>query len=61
MAVTYKDWHEVLPFTWLRYRALVHISTGATPLLPSVYNMEVVPPVEVEFPTIGVLLESQLD
>ena len=29
------------------YRALVHISTGATPLLPSIRNNQVVLPVEV--------------
>jgi len=43
------------------YRATVHISTGAIPLLPSVYNMEVVLPIEVEVPSIGVLPKSKLD
>jgi len=38
------------------HHASIHISTGATPLLPSVYNMEV-----VEVPSIGVLLKSKLD
>ena len=63
MAVIYKDWHEVLPFT-LPYMGImlsVHVSTGATPLLPSVYNMEVVLPVEVEVPSIGVLPKFKLD
>jgi len=34
----------------------VHTSTGEAPLLPSVYNMEV-----VEVSSIGVLLKSKLD
>ena len=34
---------------------------GQYPLLPSVYNMEVVLPIEVEVPSIGVLPKSKLD
>jgi hypothetical protein len=57
-AFTYKDRHKILP---LPHMGMVHISTGATPLFPSVYNMEVVLPVEVEVPSIGVLPKSKLD
>jgi hypothetical protein len=61
MAFIDKDWLEVLPFALLRYRTSVHISTGATPPPSPICNMEVVLPVEVEVPSIGVLLKSKLD
>jgi hypothetical protein len=61
MAVAYKDWPEMLSSTLHEYCTSVHISTVATPLLPSVYNMEFVLSVEVEVPSIRVLLESKLD
>ncbi|KEH29567.1 hypothetical protein MTR_4g045723 [Medicago truncatula] len=35
MAIAYKDWLELLPFALLGYHASVHISTGASPILPS--------------------------
>ncbi|PKI58124.1 hypothetical protein CRG98_021503 [Punica granatum] len=31
MTVTYKDWHEMLPFALLAYRTSIRTSTGATP------------------------------
>jgi len=31
MVVTYKDWHEMLPFALHGYRTSVRTSTGATP------------------------------
>jgi len=31
MVVTYKDWHEMLPFAIHAYRIAVRTSTGATP------------------------------
>ena len=37
MTVTYKDWHEMLPSY---FKAT--LQQGQSPLLPSVYNMEVV-------------------
>ena len=46
MVVTYKDWHEMLPFALHGYRTSVRTSTGATPF-SLVYGMEVVLPVEV--------------
>ena len=42
MVVTYKDWHEMLPFALHGYRT----STGETPF-SLVYGMEAVFPVEV--------------
>ena len=43
MVVTYKDWHEMLPFTLHGYRIFVRTSTGATPF-SLVYGMEAVLP-----------------
>ena len=38
MVVTYKDWHEMLPFALHDYRTSVHSSIGATPF-SLVYGM----------------------
>ena len=54
MVVTYKDWHELLPFALHGYRTSVRTSTGATPY-SLVYCMEAVLPVEVEIPSLRVL------
>lgn len=51
MVVTYKDWHEKLPFALHGYRTSVRTSTGATPF-SLVYGMEAVFPVEVEIPSL---------
>ncbi|GAU50056.1 hypothetical protein TSUD_186910 [Trifolium subterraneum] len=45
MVVTYKDWHEMLPFALHGYRTSVRTSTGATHF-SLVYGMEAVLPVE---------------
>ena len=49
MTVTYKDWHEMLPFSLHGYRTTARTSTGATPY-SLVYSMEVVFPIEVQIP-----------
>jgi len=59
MVVTYKDWHEMLPYALYGYRTLVRTSTGATPF-SLVYGTEVVLPVEVEIPSLRVLMEAEL-
>jgi hypothetical protein len=59
MVVTYKDWHEMLPFALHGYRTSVRTSTGATPF-SLVYGMEAVLPVEVEIPSMRVLMEAKL-
>ena len=46
MIVSYKDWHEMLPFALNGYRTLVRTSTGETPF-SLVYGMEDVLPFEV--------------
>ncbi|PKI65415.1 hypothetical protein CRG98_014154 [Punica granatum] len=50
MTVTYKDWHEMLPFALLAYRTSIRTSTEATPY-SLVYDMEAVLPIEVEIPS----------
>jgi len=59
MVVTYKDWHEMLPFALHGYRTSVRTSTGATPF-SLVYGMEAVLPFEVEIPSLRVLMKTKL-
>ncbi|XP_022751298.1 uncharacterized protein LOC111299998 [Durio zibethinus] len=60
MTETYKDWHEKLSFALHAYRTSVRTSTGATPF-SLVYGMEAVLPVEVEIPSLRVLMEVELE
>ncbi|KAL1127088.1 hypothetical protein V6Z11_A13G156000 [Gossypium hirsutum] len=60
MIETYKDWHEKLPFTLYAYRTSVWTSTGAISFF-LVYGMEAVLPIEVEIPSLRVLIESKLE
>jgi len=59
MIVSYKDWHEILPFALHGYRTSMHTSTEATPF-SLVYGMEVVLPFEVEVPSLRIFIESGL-
>ena len=59
MVVTYKDWHEILPFALHGYRTSIRTSTGATHF-SLVYGMEAVLPIEVEIPSMRVLMEAKL-
>ena len=56
---SYKDCHEMLPFALHGYRTSVRTSTRATPF-SLVYGMEVVLPVEVEIPSLRVIMETKL-
>ncbi|RDY00959.1 Pro-Pol polyprotein, partial [Mucuna pruriens] len=60
MVMTYKDWHDMLPYTLHGYRISVRTSTRATPY-SLVYGIEAVLPVEVEIPSLKVLVEEELD
>jgi hypothetical protein len=60
MVVTYKDWQEWLPYALHAYRTTIRTSTGATPY-SLVYGMEAVMPLEVEIPSLRVLMESELE
>ena len=59
MVVTYKDWHEMLPYALHGYRTIVRTSTGATPF-SLFYGMEAVLPLDVEIPSLRVLMEAKL-
>lgn len=48
IAITYRDWHEMLPFALHAYRTSVRTSTGATPY-SIVYGMEAVLPLEMKY------------
>ncbi|RDY06368.1 hypothetical protein CR513_09656, partial [Mucuna pruriens] len=60
MVVTYKDWHEILPYALYGYRTSVRTSTGATPY-SLVYGTKAVLPIEVEIPSLRVLAEVELN
>jgi len=60
MTVSYKYWHEMLPFALHGYRTSVRTSTGATPY-SLVYRMEAVLPFEVEVPSQKIIVESGLE
>ena len=59
MTVTYKDLHEMLPFSLHGYRTTTHTSTGATPY-SLVYGMEVVLPIEVQIPSLRIMKDAGL-
>src|SRR4051812_48325817 len=60
MKVTYKDWHEMLPFALHGYRTSARTSTGATPF-SLVYGMEAVLPIEIQIPSLRIMKEANLD
>ena len=60
MVKTYKDWHKMLPFSLHVYHTSVRTSIGATPF-SLVYGMKAVLPVEIEIPSLRVLMETKLE
>ncbi|KAA0043212.1 Retrovirus-related Pol polyprotein from transposon 412 family [Cucumis melo var. makuwa] len=60
MTITYKDWHEMLPFALHGYHTSVRTLIGATPF-SLLYGMEAVLPLEVEIPSLRVLVKAKLD
>ena len=60
MTVSYKDWHEMLPFALHGYRTSVRTSTGATPF-SLVYGMDAMLLFEVEVPSLRILAKSGLE
>ncbi|XP_074300852.1 uncharacterized protein LOC141632183 [Silene latifolia] len=59
MSDNYKEWPEKIPFALWGYRTSIRTATGATPYY-LVYGMEAVQPVELEVPSLMILLESQV-
>ena len=60
MTVTYKDWHEMLPFALHGYCTSACTSTGATPF-SLVYDMEFVLPIEVQIPSLRIMEDAGLN
>ncbi|OIW00397.1 hypothetical protein TanjilG_05747 [Lupinus angustifolius] len=60
MVVTYRDWHDMLPFALHGYQISVRTSTGATPH-SLVYGMEAVLPIEVKISSLKVLAGAELE
>jgi hypothetical protein len=60
MVVTYKDWQEWLPYALHAYQTAVRTSIGATHY-SLFYRMEAVMLLEVEIPSLRVLMESELE
>ncbi|XP_074297660.1 uncharacterized protein LOC141628412 [Silene latifolia] len=59
MSDNYKEWPEKISFALWGYRTSIRTATGATPYY-LVYGMEAVQPaVELEVPSLRILLESQ--
>jgi len=50
----------MLPFSLHAYRIAIQTSTGATPYI-LLYGMEVVMPLEVDIPSLRVLIDSELE
>ncbi|XP_074278119.1 uncharacterized protein LOC141601720 [Silene latifolia] len=59
MSDNYKDWPLKIPFALWGYRTSIRTATGATPYY-LVYGMEAVQPIELEVPSLRILLESQV-
>lgn len=59
MVEIYRDWPEKLPFALWGYRTSIRTSTGAT-LYSLVYGMEVVLPIEIEVPSLRIMVECQI-
>ena len=60
MMVTYKDWHEMLPYAFHGYRTSVRTSTGET-AFSIVYSMEDNLPVVVQIPSLRFMKDACLD
>jgi hypothetical protein len=60
IVVIYKDWHEMLSFALHAYRTVVRTSTGTTPYSLG-YGMEAVMLLEVEIPSLRVLMDLELE
>ena len=60
MTVTYKDWHEMLPFALHGYRTSARTSTWETPY-SLVYGMEAVLPIEIQIPSLRIMKDADLN
>ena len=60
MTVTYKDWHEMLPFALHGYLTSARTSTRETPYY-LVYGMEAVLPIEIQIPSLWIMKDAGLN
>jgi len=60
MVVTYKDWHEMLPYALHAYHTIFRISTSATPYSLA-FVMDMVMPIEVKIPSFIILNDVHLE
>lgn len=60
MVKTYKDWHEMLPFTLHGYRTSLCTSIGVTPF-SLLYGMGAVLPIKAEVPSLRILTDVKLE
>lgn len=60
MTENYKDWHKKLPFALYGYRTSIHNSTGESPFV-LVYGTKAILPIEVEIPSLQVVVEANLE
>ena len=60
MTVTYKDWHDMLPFAHHGYHTSAQTSTRETPY-SLVYGIEVVLPIEVQIPSLRIMKDAGLN
>ena len=60
MTMTYKYWHEMLPFSLHGYRTSPQTSIGETPF-SLIYGMEVVLPFEVQIPSLRITKDAYLE
>ncbi|XP_027155045.1 uncharacterized protein LOC113755187 [Coffea eugenioides] len=60
MTEKHRDWHENLPYALMAYRISIRTSSGAMPY-SLMYEMEAVLSVEVEIPSLRILMETKLD
>ncbi|XP_074299519.1 uncharacterized protein LOC141630637 [Silene latifolia] len=58
MSNNYREWPEKIHFALWGYRTSIRTATGATPYY-LLYGMEAVQPVELEVPSLRIILESQ--
>ncbi|XP_074292158.1 uncharacterized protein LOC141619015 [Silene latifolia] len=59
MSYNYTEWLEKIPFALRGYRTSIRTATGAAPYC-LVYGMEAVQPVELEVPSLRILLKSRV-
>ena len=59
MTISYKDWHKILPYALFAYRTTARTYTGMSPYTLT-YGMEAVIPIEIEIPSLCVLLDTKL-